>query len=440
MILLEDEDDSQLMDQELERLAADSAESYVEAVIAKYQQYVNPGLASLMKFGGFGDVEESAQGCILRTASGAEYLDCLASYGVFIVGHRHPKVVAAVRHQLDRMPMSSRTFFNAPAADLAEKLAAITPGPLQYTFFSNSGTEAVEAALKIARVATGKTRFVSTVGGYHGKSMGSLSATGRELFRKPFDPLVPGFVHVPFNDAQALSAAVDGDTAAVIVEPIQGEGGIRCPSETYLPQVRRICSERGVLLILDEVQTGLGRTGRMFGCEHWGVTPDIMTLAKALGGGVIPIGATISTPDIWEKAFGENPLVHTSTFGGNPLACAAGLATLRVIEEEELVEASRSRGEQLLDGLRQVQKRFPEAVVEARGMGLMIGVEFAVKDVAELTINGMARRGVIAAYTLNNPKVIRFEPPAVITKSQVDQAVSAFAESVGESVEMLAGL
>ncbi len=417
-----------------------SVEEYIESVIGKYQEYVNPGLASLMKFGGFGDVEETAEGCILRTASGVEYLDCLASYGVFIVGHRHPKVVAAVKRQLDRMPMSSRTFFSQPQADLAEKLAAMTPGNLQYSFFSNSGTEAVEAALKIARVATGKTRFISTVGGYHGKSMGSLSATGRDVFRKPFDPLVPGFVHVPFNDTQALEAAIGDDTAAVIVEPIQGEGGIRCPSNTYLPDVRRICTERGILLILDEVQTGFGRTGRMFGCEHWGVTPDIMTLAKALGGGVMPIGVTIATADIWQKAFGENPLVHTSTFGGNPLACAAGLATIQVIEEEGLIEKSRIRGDQLLSGLREVQERFPNSVVEARGMGLMIGVEFGVKDVAELTINGMARRGVIAAYTLNNPNVIRFEPPAVITEAQVDQAVSTFAESVEESVAMLAGL
>jgi putrescine aminotransferase len=420
-------------------MALDS-EAYIESVIEKYQQYVNPGLASLMKFGGFGDAEESAEGCVLRTASGAEYLDCLASYGVFVVGHRHPKVVEAVRRQLDKLPMSSRTFFNARQAELAERLAGITPGALQYTFFSNSGTEAVEAALKIARVATGKTRFISTVGGYHGKSMGSLSATGRDVFRKPFDPLVPGFTHVPFNDASALKGAIDEETAAVIVEPIQGEGGIRCPSESYLSDVRRICSDHGVLLILDEVQTGLGRTGRMFGCEHWGVAPDIMTLAKALGGGVVPIGATISTREIWSQAFGENPLVHTSTFGGNPLACAAGLATIQVIEEEGLVEASRIRGQRLLSGLSQVQRRFPDAVCEVRGMGLMIGVEFAVKDVAELTINGMARRGVIAAYTLNNPNVIRFEPPAVISESQVDHAVTAFSESVAESLDLLVGL
>ncbi len=415
-----------------------SVEARIESVISKYQEYVSPGLTSLMKFGGFGDVEVFAEGCILRTASGAEYLDCLGSYGVFTVGHRHPKVVKAVHEQLDRIPMSSRTFFNEPLADLAEALAKIAPGDLKYSFFSNSGTEAVEAALKIARVATGKTRFVCTVGGYHGKSMGSLSATGREVFRKPFDPLVPGFVHVPFNDAAAIERAIDSDTAAVIVEPVQGEGGIQCPSDDYLPAVRRICTEKRALLIVDEVQTGLARTGAMFGSDHWGVKPDIMTLAKALGGGVMPIGATMSTPDIWQKAFGENPLIHTSTFGGNPLACAAGLAALQVIEEEGLIQKSRDRGQQLLSGLKEIQARFPDDIAEARGMGLMIGVEFAVKDVAELTINGLARRGIIAAYTLNNPKVIRFEPPLVITAAQVQTALAAFNESVEESVRMLA--
>jgi putrescine aminotransferase len=393
-----------------------------------------------MKFGGFGDVEVTAEGCVLRTLSGQEYLDFLGAYGVFTVGHRHPRVIEAVKRQLDLMPLSSRTFFSARPAELAERLAAVTPGDLQYTFFCNSGTEAVEGALKMARIASGKTNVVCTVGAFHGKSMGALSATGREAYRRPFEPLIPGFAHVPFDDADAVDAAIDQDTAAVIVEPIQGEGGIICPSPGYLKDLRRICTNRGVYLILDEVQTGLARTGAMFGCDHAGVVPDIMTLAKALGGGVMPIGAVVGTPEIWERTFSANPLIHTSTFGGNPLACAAGVATLDVIRDENLVEAARDRGAQLLAGLQAVQARFPDALVAARGQGLMLGVEFSVKDVAELTINGMARRGVIAAYTLNNPRVIRFEPPLVVSAEQVDFAVRAFTEAVAEAVEMLADL
>ncbi len=415
-------------------------EAYIDAIIDKYQSYVNPGLASLMRFGGFGDVEETAQGCVLRTAGGQEYLDFLGGYGVFTVGHRHPKVVEAVHRQLDLMPLSSRTFFSARAAELAERIAAIAPGDLQYTFFCNSGTEAIEGALKMVRIASGKTHVICTVGAFHGKSMGALSATGRESYRKPFEPLIPGFTHVPFDDAEAVEAAIGADTAAVLVEPIQGEGGIICPRPGYLEALRRICTERGVYLILDEVQTGLARTGAMFGCSRAGVVPDIMTLAKALGGGVMPIGAIVGTPEIWERTFSANPLIHTSTFGGNPLACAAGIAALDVIEGENLVQAAQDRGAQLLNGLLAVRDRFPDVLLAARGQGLMLGVEFAVKDVAELTINGMARRGIIAAYTLNNPKVIRFEPPLVVSEAQVQTAVDAFTESVAEAVEMLADL
>jgi putrescine aminotransferase len=416
------------------------SESRINHVIDLYQEYVNPGLASVMRFAGFGDVEESATGCTVRCVSGAEYLDCLGGYGVFTLGHSHPHVVAAVQEQLTRLPLSCRTFFNEPMALLAEKLASIAPKGLQYSFFCNSGTEAVEGAIKIARGATGRTDFVCTVGAFHGKSMGSLAATGRELFRKPFDPMLPGFVHVPFDDVQAVADAIGPNTAAVIVEPIQGEGGIRCPSDDYLPGLRRLCDERGILLILDEVQTGLSRTGAMFACDHWGVAPDIMTLAKALGGGVMPLGAVMATKDIWDKAFGENPLVHTSTFGGNPLACRAGLAALEAIESEGLVERARARGEQMITGLRRIQAAHPDVLVDVRGMGLMIGVEFAVEDYGELSINGMSRRGVVAAYTLNNPKVIRFEPPVIITEEEVDRALKAFEEALIEAAEMLNGM
>lgn len=412
----------------------------IDAIIGLTKDYVNPGLARLLQFGGFGDVEVSAEGCVVRTMSGASFLDFVGGFGVFSLGHRHPRVVAAVHHQLDRMPLGTRTFFSEAQARLAQKLAEIAPGRLQYSFFSNSGTEAVEAALKIARIATGRTDFVSAVGAYHGKSMGSLAATGREKYRKPFEPMVPGYAHVPFGDLPAAAAAITDQTAALIIEPVQGEGGIITPPSGYLTGLRTLCDERNILLIVDEVQTGLGRTGRMFAVEHDNVSPDIMTLAKALGGGVMPIGVTMATPEIWERAFGENPLIHTSTFGGNPLACTAGLAAIEATLEEDLCSRSAARGEQLVQGLRQVQADLPQALTAVRGLGLMVGVEFAVKDVAELTINGMARRGVIAAYTLNNPNVIRFEPPLVVSEQEVETAIQAFSESVAEASAMLEGL
>jgi putrescine aminotransferase len=252
--------------------------------------------------------------------------------------------------------------------------------------------------------------------------------------------LVPGFVHVPFGDADAAAREMDEDTAGIIVEPIQGEGGIFLPPDDYLPKLRQLCNERAALLIVDEVQTGLGRTGSMFAVQHWGVQPDIITLAKALGGGVVPSGAFSATPQIWEKAFGDNPLIHTSTFGGNPLACAAGIATLQVLQEENLPARAAERGEQLLNGLSALQQQYPDVVTQVRGKGLMVGVEFGNEDVAKLVIGGMTRRGVIAAYTLNNPRVIRFEPPLIVSAEQIDTAVSVFAESVDESVKGLKAL
>jgi putrescine aminotransferase len=411
-----------------------------DTAIELFQQHVNPSLAALMKFAGFGDVELEAQGCYIVSGSGRRYLDCLGGYGVFSLGHRHPKVVAAVKDQLDRLPLSTKTFFNAPMAQLAARLAEMAPGDLQYTFFSNSGAESVEAALKLARASTGRTQFVAAQGGYHGKTMGALSATGRESFRKPFEPLIPGFTHVAFNDFESLRAAVNQNTAAVILETVQGEGGIY-PAETeYLHTARSLCDASGALLIIDEVQTGLGRTGAWFGCSHHDLKPDILTLAKALGGGVMPIGATMFTPTIAKRVFGENPLLHTSTFGGSPAACAAALAALEVLQEENLITASQLRGEQFLQGLREIAERHPHELKEARGQGLMIGVEFHEKEMAELTINGMVTRGVVAAYTLNNPRVIRIEPPLIITEEEVEHALTVFEEAVCAAAALLADL
>ncbi len=400
------------------------------------ERHLNPGLAKVLRFAGLG-VEWYAEGCYIWDAQGRQFLDCLGGYGMFALGHRHPKVIEAVKRQLDRMPMPSKIMFNAPQARLAARLAELLPGNLQYTFFCNSGAEAVEGALKLARKATGRVKFIATYGGYHGKTMGSLSVSGREVYRKPFEPLVPGAVHVPFGDADAVAEQIDEETAAVVVEPIQGEGGIRIPPDDYLPRLRALCDRYGALLIADEVQTGLGRTGKWWGMEHSGVLPDIITLAKSLGGGIVPIGSFSANETLWNAMFGENPLLHTSTFGGNELACAAGLAVLEVIQEEGLVENAREVGAYLLKGLQQVQAEYPDFIQEVRGRGLMIGIEFHEADFGELTITNMIQRGVIAAYTLNNPKVIRMEPPLILTRAQAEFALQVFVESVVATRELV---
>lgn len=423
-------------------MSPDELEGLLDAVSEKYQRYLNPSLPNLLKFMGFGTISHSTDGMYLRDVEGNEWLDFLGGLGVFSLGHRHPAVVAAVREQLDRQPLTIPIFFNQLQADLAELLAEILPGRLQYSFFCSSGTEAVEGALKLARVCTGRTEVISAERSYHGKTLGSLSASGRELYKAPFEPLVPDFRQVPFGDLAAMDAAITDRTAAVILEPIQGEGGVVVPPADYLQGVRRLCTERGALLIADEVQTGFGRTGKMFAVEHYGVEPDMMCLAKALGGGVMPLGAFCGTPEVWEP-FRERPWLHTSTFGspgGNPLACAAGIAAIRAYREERLAERAAELGEYFLQQLRQLQAEFPNVIREVRGKGLLLGLEFFEEDVAGLTIAGVARRRLVVAYYLSNPCVFRFEPPLIVTKEQLDRAVTVFRESLQETLALIEGV
>ena len=430
---------TELLEKEKTRLI-ETADEKIERVITEYRDHINPGLAKVMQFAGFADLEEFAEGCIVSTAGGTDYLDFLGGYGVFSLGHRHPKVVQAVHDQLDKMPLSTRNFFNEKQGALAAELARLAPGDLQYTFFSNSGTEAVEAALKFARAATGRPEFVSTEGAYHGKTLGALSVTGREKYRQPFEPLLPTCHFVPFNDIESMRGVIRMETAAVIIEVVQGEGGIHVAAPGYLKALRELCDQHGAMLIVDEIQTGLGRTGTLFAIEQEGIVPDIMTLAKALGGGVMPIGATMATPAVWEKMFAQNPLLHTSTFGGNPMACAAGLAALEVIAEENLAAKATERGEQLLTALRRIQQTQPKVITDVRGRGLMIGVEFALREQAELTISLLASNGIIAAYTLNNPNVIRIEPPLVVTAQQCETFLEAFSGAAETAAALIAEL
>lgn len=408
-------------------------------VVGKYSRHMNPYLAKLMSFAGFG-VEMRAEGCYIFDHEGNRFLDCLGGYGTFALGHRHPKVVEAVKDQLDRMALSGKAFFSKPAADLSEKLAEIAPEGIEFSFFSNSGAEAIEAALKFAKGMTGRVKLVSTIGSFHGKTLGALSTTGREKYRKKYEPLLPGVEFVPYGDIDAVTSMIDDATAAIIVEPIQGEGGIIVPPDGYMRAIREACDKHGALFICDEVQTGLGRTGYAFGVDYEGVSPDIITLAKSLGGGVMPIGATMGTQRVFEAIYSENPLTHTSTFGGNNLACAAGLAAINVLQEEGLVECSRVQGDKMLAGFHEIASRRNDLIKEIRGRGLMIGVEFQVDEVGELVVAQLLKRGVCVAYALNNPRVLRFEPPLIISDEQIQDALTAFDEAVEETAELLADL
>jgi putrescine aminotransferase len=412
-------------------------ESELSVTARNYQEHLNPSLAKLMKFSGYFAQETFAEGVYVHDEKGNKYIDCAGGYGVFVVGHRHPHVVEAVKRQLDAIPLSSKIFFNGPQGELARCLSELTGGRLPYAFFCNSGAEAIEGALKIARMATGRTQFISTMNSYHGKTFGALSISGREIYRRPFEPLLPETIQIPFDDLEALKGALTDKTAAFIVEPIQGEGGIIIPHDEYLRGARRLCTENGALLIVDEIQTGMGRTGPFFAYQRDPeLIPDLVTLAKGLGGGVVPIGAILGTAAVW-KVFQKNPLIHTSTFGGNQLACAAALATIEVIMEEALLQRSEQSGTYFLNHLQAIREDNPDIIREVRGRGLMIGVEMVKESFGGSIIFEMARGRVTGVYTLNNQKVIRFEPPLIITREQIDDALDVFRAAVKKTRETL---
>ena len=314
----------------------------VEESVRYWTDHVNEGFLQFRKAVStdYTAVEWEDEGAVFRDIHGKEFIDILGGYGIYVVGHRHPRVMKAVRDQLDRQAIHSQELIDPLRTYLAHLVALITPGDLQYAFFTNSGTESVEGCLKMATLATGRHHFIGAAGAFHGKSMGSLGGTSKAVFREPFLPLLH-WTHVPWGDIDVLAKMMKifdftGDrVAAVVLEPIQGEGGINVAPEGYLAAARELCDRYGAMLVFDEIQSGMGRSGRMFACEHDGIAPDLMALAKGFGGGVMPIGATVGTAKTWERYI-ENPFLHTTTFGGNPVACAAAIATIGVLLDEDL--------------------------------------------------------------------------------------------------------
>ena len=426
-------------------VSKEDAQWITEQTIEGFRENVNPGFLEYRKTvtedQGFAAVEWQDGGNKFKDVNGNEYIDCLGGYGIYNVGHRHPKVIKAVKDQLQHQALHSQDLLDPLRAMLAKVLAEITPGDLKYSFFTNSGTESVEGALKIAKMYayknTGAKTFISTARAFHGKSLGSLGGTAKGMFRKPFMPLATGFRHVPYGDLDMMRKTfevceqVGEEVAGVILEPIQGEGGIIIPPEGYLQGVRDLCDEYNAVLIFDEVQTGMGRSGKMFAADLFGVEPDIMCLAKAFGGGVMPIGAVIANEKVFEPMF-DNPFMHTTTFGGNPLACAAALATIDVLLEEGLPARAAEMGEYFLNGLREAAKGHEDKVMEIRGQGLMIGIEFHEDATGYEASKGIFEKGIVVAGTLVNSKTIRIEPPLTITKEEVDYVLQSFKEVLEE--------
>ena len=350
------------------------------------------------------------QGATLFDENNKEYIDCAAGIGVANIGHCHPTVVAALQAQVGELMVVPNTLYNDKRSLLLEKLVSVAPASINRAFLCNSGTEAVEAALKFARVSTGRTEYVTAMRGFHGRTMGAVSATFTKKYRDPFAPLIPGFSYVPLNKIEKLDAAVTEKTAAVMLELVQGEGGVNLADSEYISAVRKLCDERGALLIIDEIQTGFCRTGKFFACEHYDLQPDMMTIAKAVAGGV-PMGATLLSDKI-----NVEPGMHGTTFGGNPIACAAALATISVLENEDLARRATEMGDYFEQKLTSVD--LPQ-VRSIRRQGLMIGLE--LKGKSQPVLEALMHRGVIALPA--GATVLRLLPPLVIEKEQLDRVV-----------------
>ncbi len=401
-------------------------------VVDGYRRHVSRGRARLAELTG-GLVEVSSTASTVTDAAGRDYLDC-GGYGVFLLGHRHPAVVSAVVEQVQRHPLSTRLMLDPTVARAAATLASVTPEGLDYVHFVNSGAEATEAAIKLAR-AHGRRTLVSASGGFHGKTTGALAVTANDLYQAPFRPLLPDVVHVPFGDAAALGEVLARTPdACVVLEPVQGEGGVVMPPAGYLAEVARLCTAAGALLVLDEVQTGLGRLGTWWGAERDGVRPDVLLVGKGLSGGVVPVAAMVATARAYQP-FGDDPFLHTSTFAGSPIAMAAATAAVTAIRDEGLVERARTLGERLLADLRTATAPCGPLLRDVRGAGLLIGLELADPGTAMDLVLELLDRGVLVNHSLNAHRVVRLTPPAVLTDAEADRVV----ETVADAAAVIAG-
>ena len=394
---------------------------------------------SVTESGDWAAVEWGGSGAVFKDVLGREYLDFLGGYGMMDLGWSHPDVVNTVKAQLERSPMPSQELIDPLRGVLAKLLATITPGDLKYSWFAASGAEANEAAMKIAKLYTGKTAFIVGVKAFHGKTMGALSLMGKADYRAPMGALYGGQVyHVPFGDADAVEKQLDIcekvgiGVAAVMFEPIQGESGAIVPPDDFWPSIRAATKKYGTLLIADEVQTGLGRTGKLWGVEHWNVTPDILTVAKSLGGGVMPISAVTTTEEIYQPMMYPNPFMHTTTTGGGALACSAAISAIHVTLREKLWEQAAQKGEYLISQLNKFVAQYPQIYEKITGKGLLIGMHFKTPEIGYKVASGLFKRNVLVAGTLTSAQTIRIEPPLVVTQNQMDALLDRLGEALQE--------
>ncbi len=392
---------------------------------------------SVTEAGDWASVEWSGSGAIFKDVLGREYIDCLGGYGMMDHGWSHPDVVAAVRAQLARSPMPSQELIDPLRGVLARLMAQITPGDIKYSFFAASGTESIEGAIKLAKMYTQKPAFIAAIKAFHGKTMGALSMIGKSDYRSPAGILYGGPVyHVPFGDAAAVEKQLETcekigvGVAGVLMEPIQGEAGAIVPPDDFWPRIREATKHYKTLLIADEVQTGLGRTGKFWGVDHWNVVPDILAVAKSLGGGVMPVSAFCSTEEIWQCMMYPNPFIHTTTTGGGALACSAAIASINVVLRDDYPKQAAEKGEYLISKLQNLAKKYPQIYKEVTGKGLLIGQHFQTPEIGYQVAAGLFKRGILVAGTLTSAHTIRIEPPILITYEQIDEVLNRLEDTL----------
>jgi putrescine aminotransferase len=405
-----------------------------DQILSLYRTHLSKGRATVAELFGT-HMEVASEGAWLWTSDGERFLNC-GGYGVFIMGAKHPVVMDAVRRQLETHPVATRILLEPTVARAAEALTSVVSAGLNRVHFGLGGAEAVETGLKLAR-ANGRRRLVSMLQGYHGKSLGALSATAKEVYQKPFRPLLPDVTHVPFGDTAALEAelAAHPGEVCVIVEPVQGEGGVVLPPPGYLPAVERLVREYRGFLILDEVQTGMGRLGEWWGADLYGITPDVLLAGKALGGGVMPVSAALANRETFAP-FDKDPYVHTATFSGSPLLMAAVQGAVDAILQDKLVSRALELGARLTPQIEQIViDNIPELVAGVRGQGLLIGVELVEAGLAGELLIELFNHGVVANHSMNGSSVVRFTPPAIITPQQEDQLLTALDKATRDLVK-----
>lgn len=366
---------------------------------------------------------DRAQGIYLFTREGRRYMDFISGIGVANIGHGHPKVLAAIQTQMQKHlhVMVYGEYVQESQVKFGRRLAELAPVQDGVVFFCNSGAEAIEGALKTARKYSGRKKYIAFAGGYHGDTYGALSAMSSSYYRRPFEPLLENVEFIPFDDHSVLKK-IDEQTAAVLFEPVQGEAGVRIPTTEFLPALRQRCDETGALMIADEVMTGFGRTGKLFACEHWQIQPDIICLAKALGGG-LPLGAFIGRREMMQTLSHDPPLAHVTTFGGHPLSCAAGLAALEVLLEEKMIEASAQNGARFLNELRRAAQD-NESIKEVRGLGSFFAIEFNSEEATQRFVKTCRAQGLIIGWTLHRATVVRAAPPLCMNDQEVEEALA----------------